>query len=54
MQPSFIAEDHPIVETGQMLGLDTFGSPTLSDQALLSVPSVKIGPEKYSAFSHCG
>jgi acetylornithine deacetylase len=51
LQPSFIAEDHPIVVAGKTLGLDTFGSPTLSDQALLPIPSVKIGPGK-SARSH--
>ena len=28
----------------KMLGKKPFGSPTLSDQALMSFPSVKIGP----------
>ncbi len=51
LQPSFIADDHPIVNTGKKLGLQTFGSPTLSDQALLSVPSLKMGPGN-SARSH--
>ncbi len=51
LQPSFIAEDHPIVSAGKAIGLKTFGSPTLSDQALLPVPSIKIGPGK-SARSH--
>jgi len=51
LQPSFIAEDHPIVAAGKDIGLNTFGSPTLSDQALLPFPSVKIGPGK-SARSH--
>ncbi|MDD2284118.1 MAG: M20 family metallo-hydrolase [Paludibacter sp.] len=36
--------DHPIVERGKALGRKLFGSPTLSDQALLLFPSVKIGP----------
>lgn len=36
--------DHPIVEQGKTLGRKLFGSPTLSDQALLPFPSVKIGP----------
>ena len=27
-----------------MLGIESYGSPTLSDQALLDFPSVKIGP----------
>ena len=51
LQPSFIAETHPIVKAGNKLGLQSFGSPTLSDQALLSVPSLKMGPGK-SARSH--
>jgi acetylornithine deacetylase len=33
------------------MGLNTFGSPTLSDQALMTFPSVKIGPGD-SARSH--
>lgn len=48
---SSIAADHPLVAAGRSLGLETFGSPTLSDQALLSCPSVKIGPGE-SARSH--
>lgn len=44
LRSSSIAEDHPIVETGKALGLTTFGSPTMSDQALIPVPSLKIGP----------
>lgn len=51
LQPSGIAPDHPLVGAATQLGLKTFGSPTLSDQALISVPSVKIGPGK-SARSH--
>ncbi len=34
-----------------MLGLEPFGSPTLSDQALMPWPSVKVGPGD-SARSH--
>jgi len=51
LQPSFMSDNHPIVNTGKKLGLPTFGSPTLSDQALLSVPSLKMGPGN-SARSH--
>lgn len=36
--------DHPVVKQGKILGRKLFGSPTLSDQALLPFPSVKIGP----------
>lgn len=43
--------DHPIVEQGKTIGRKLFGSPTLSDQALLPFPSVKIGPGD-SARSH--
>lgn len=43
--------DHPVVEKGKSIGLKLFGSPTLSDQALLPFPSVKIGPGE-SARSH--
>lgn len=44
LNPSFISEDHPLVAAGRSLGLKSYGSPTLSDQALLSVPSLKLGP----------
>ncbi len=43
--------DHPLVEKGKAMGLKLFGSPTLSDQALLPFASVKIGPGD-SARSH--
>lgn len=48
---SSIPMDHPLVRAGLELGLEPFGSPTLSDQALLSCPSLKIGPGE-SARSH--
>jgi acetylornithine deacetylase len=32
------------VKTAEKLGIRTFGSETLSDQALLPFPTVKIGP----------
>ncbi|MGD8426971.1 MAG: M20 family metallo-hydrolase [Balneolaceae bacterium] len=51
LQPSFIPLDHEIVQAGDQLGLEKYGSPTLSDQAFLPVPSLKIGPGK-SARSH--
>lgn len=43
--------DHPFVEKGKAMGRKLFGSPTLSDQALLPFASVKIGPGD-SARSH--
>jgi acetylornithine deacetylase len=51
LQPSGIPLNHPIVQAGLKLGRNTYGSPTTSDQALLRVPSVKIGPGD-SARSH--
>lgn len=51
LNPSFIPPDHPMVRAGKALGLQQYGSPTLSDQAFLSVPSMKMGPGK-SARSH--
>lgn len=51
LQPSSIPTDHWIVTRAAMLGLEPFGSPTLSDQALMAFPSVKIGPGD-SARSH--
>jgi acetylornithine deacetylase len=44
-------ESHPFVRRAVMLGKKPFGSPTLSDQALMPFPSVKIGPGD-SARSH--
>jgi len=51
LKPSGIALQHPLVQAGVRLGRKTFGSPTTSDQALLPVPSLKMGPG-YSGRSH--
>ena len=51
IKSSSISEDHPIVKAGISLGRKTYGSPTTSDQALLDIPSLKIGPGD-SARSH--
>ncbi len=51
LNPSGVSEDHPVVKVCKNLGIKTFGSPTLSDQALLNMPSIKIGPGD-SARSH--
>ena len=48
---SSIDVDHPIVTAGIALGKKTYGSPTLSDQALIPLPSLKCGPGN-SAQSH--
>ncbi|RZK80326.1 MAG: M20/M25/M40 family metallo-hydrolase [Pedobacter sp.] len=44
LKPSSIDKAHPLVQAGIALGRTTYGSPTTSDQALLSIPSVKVGP----------
>ncbi len=41
---SSIPVDHPVVKSGKALGRTTYGSPTLSDQSVLSCPSLKLGP----------
>ncbi|MBR5255797.1 MAG: acetylornithine deacetylase, partial [Bacteroidales bacterium] len=41
---SAISADHPLVKRGLALGLPAVGSPTLSNQALVRFPSVKLGP----------
>ena len=46
LNSSRISPTHPIVERAKTLGLNPFGSPTLSDQALMNFPSLKIGPGK--------
>ena len=44
LNSSRIDPDHPFVRRAVMGGRELFGSPTLSDQALMPFPSVKIGP----------
>lgn len=51
LKPSSISIEHPIVKAGIALGRETYGSPTTSDQALLDIPSLKMGPGD-SARSH--
>ena len=51
LQSSRVPEGHLILDAIQHLKLNTYGSPTLSDQALIPYPSVKVGPGD-SARSH--
>lgn len=51
LRPSSIPEDHMLVRAAVKAGCKIYGSPTTSDQALIPVPSVKIGPGD-SARSH--
>ena len=44
LRPSSISSNHKIIKTANSIGIESYGSPTLSDQALLDFPSVKIGP----------
>lgn len=44
LNSSSISPDHAIVRTGVKLGRNTYGSPTLSDQSVLSCPTLKLGP----------
>lgn len=51
LHSSSIPETHPLVQRCIAMGMKPFGSPTLSDQALMSFPSFKLGPGD-SARSH--
>ena len=45
---SHVPPEHPLVRRAVALGRTPFGSPTLSDQALMNFPSMKMGPGKSS------
>jgi acetylornithine deacetylase len=51
LNSSSIDLEHPLVRSGRAMGKTTFASPTLSDQALMPFPTLKMGPGK-SARSH--
>lgn len=44
LNSSSIDPEHALVKAGVALGRKTYGSPTLSDQASLDCPSLKLGP----------
>jgi len=44
LNSSAIPVDHDLVKAGIAMGRETYGSPTLSDQAVLSCNSLKLGP----------
>lgn len=48
LHSSHISLDHPLVRAAMRLGRELFGSPTLSDQALMRFPSLKMGPGQSS------
>jgi acetylornithine deacetylase len=51
MRSSGIANGHPLVAAGNLIGLSSYGSPTTSDKALMNFPALKLGPGD-SARSH--
>ncbi len=51
LNSSGISLDHTLIKAGKSLGFETYGSPTLSDQALMPFETLKLGPGD-SARSH--
>jgi acetylornithine deacetylase len=51
LNASRIPQNHEIIDVAASIGISSYGSPTLSDQALMPFPTVKIGPGD-SARSH--
>ena len=48
LKSSRIDPEHPLIKKCVAMGMKPFGSPTLSDQALMSFPSFKLGPGESS------
>ncbi len=48
LHSSYIEETHPLIVRCKEMGMTPFGSPTLSDQALMPFPSMKLGPGESS------
>lgn len=48
LKSSRIDPNHPLIQKCVAMGMKPFGSPTLSDQALMSFPSFKLGPGESS------
>lgn len=44
LRPSHMPEGSPIRKAGEALGIKVFGSPTTSDQAVIPIPTIKMGP----------
>ena len=51
LKSTTIDMEHPLVKAGLFIGKTSYGSPTLSDKALMPFPGLKIGPGE-SARSH--
>ena len=48
LKSSRIDPEHPLIKKCVAMGMKPFGSPTLSDQALMNFPSFKLGPGESS------
>ena len=48
LKSSRIDPEHPLIRKCVAMGMEPFGSPTLSDQALMHFPSFKLGPGESS------
>lgn len=48
LHSSSISREHPLIQRCIEMGMTPFGSPTLSDQALMRFPSFKLGPGESS------
>ena len=48
LNSSKISVNHPIIRKATGMGMEPYGSPTLSDQAVLDCPSFKLGPGESS------
>lgn len=48
LHSSSIPREHPLIQRCIEMGMEPFGSPTLSDQALMRFPSFKLGPGESS------
>jgi acetylornithine deacetylase len=46
LKPSGLSSEMPIYKLAEQLGIEQFGSPTSSDQAVMDFPSFKMGPGK--------
>ena len=51
LNSSRISENHPLIQKALAMGKTTYGSPTLSDQSMMSFETLKMGPGE-SARSH--
>ena len=49
IRASVLSSDHPLMKAAELIGMETFVSPTTSDMALMyDIPSIKIGPGESS------